>query len=214
MYFCHNQFSKKFQKASRKNKSKKKLRKIPKALEKNKRKKIKKAIPNCSIDASVCELTGKIKKNNFDPSKGGMGIRLKKAKITFQKTIITSIAKKIEPKELDIKTLNPCQSAILKLFIMLNFTDKGIVIIFPKRAPKKAMIIFEPGPAKATQIGPLFWSLKLYGLYGTGLAPPKANRPPLKTRRAKGIKIVIIGSICRKGLALNLPAYLAVKSPR
>ena len=204
----------KFQKANRKNKSRKKLRKAPSTLEKNKRKKIKKARPNCSIDANVCGLTGKMKKNSFDPSKGGMGMRLKKAKITFQKTIITIIAKNIEPKELDIKTLSPCQSAILKLLIILTLTDKGTVIIFPKKAPKKAIIMFEPGPARATQIGPLFWSLRLYGLYGTGLAPPKAKRPPLKTKSAKGIKIVIIGSIWRNGLALNLPAYLAVKSPR
>lgn len=51
--------------------------------------------PNCSNIIIVSVLIGKMEKNNFDPSSGGIGIRLKNAKKTFQNIMMINISKNI-----------------------------------------------------------------------------------------------------------------------
>ena len=58
--------------------------------------------PNCSKTALVSVLIGMMVNSNFEPSKGGIGIKLKTAKRIFQKIAITQIVKKIFAKDPDI----------------------------------------------------------------------------------------------------------------
>src|SRR3990167_1093560 len=77
----------------------------------------------------------------------------------------------------------------------------------------KAKAIFEAGPAMETFKDPHFWSLKLYGLIGTGLAQPKIT--PLGKRASKIGRITDPkGSKCFNGFRVRRPAYFAVGSPR
>lgn len=99
-------------------------------------------------------LTGKTAKSSFEPSKGGKGIRLKKARITFQKTTSIEISKKIEPIDPEIIEETAPQS--LKFLIMAILTETGIVIIFAIKAKNSAIKILDPGPPRATKAGPHF----------------------------------------------------------
>lgn len=98
---------------------------------------------------------GKNVANTFEPSRGGIGTKLK---IIKTKLIYT------------IKLTKPVK---VKLAIGKNLKNK------PKN---KAIIKFPKGPAIATLASPYFLSLKLFGLYGTGLAQPKRKGLPVKTK--------------------------------
>lgn len=72
---------------------------------------------------------------------------------------------------------------------------------------------FAKGPAAPTQAGPHRLFRKLYGLYGTGLAQPIKNGLCVIMSRA-GRRIDPKRSRCGIGFKVNLPAYLAVLSPK
>jgi len=76
-----------------------------------------------------------------------------------------------------------------------------------------AKIMFESGPAIPTQSISLRGFLNAEKFTGTGLAYPKRNLPPVEKNNNKGRTTVPIGSMCAKGLSVNLPEYLAVGSP-
>ena len=81
-------------------------------------------------------------------------MRLKKAKITFQKITSIEISKKMDPTEPDIKVETFAQ--LLKLWIISSLTEAGIVIIRAIIAKTKAIKMFDPGPPRATKAGPHF----------------------------------------------------------
>lgn len=58
----------------------------------------------------------------------------------------------------------------------------------------RAIARLTAGPTAATFASPHFWSRRLYGLYGTGLAQPK-RIPALVRKRIPGTRIEPIGSI-------------------
>jgi hypothetical protein len=60
---------------------------------------IRKMKPNCSRKAMVSTFIEKTLYKILDPSRGGIGIRLKKARRTFQMIIIIIRTKNIAPKE-------------------------------------------------------------------------------------------------------------------
>lgn len=72
---------------------------------------------------------------------------------------------------------------------------------------------FDIGPAKATFNCPYFWSMKLYGLIGTGFAQP-TKKCEFINNRNKGTKKEPTISRCLIGFSVSLPAYLAVGSPK
>ncbi len=72
---------------------------IPKKLEKMKMKNKSAIKPNCSSIIIVSVLRRRIAKISFDPSSGGMGIRLKNARNTLIIIIIEKIKKKMEEKD-------------------------------------------------------------------------------------------------------------------
>jgi len=76
-----------------------------------------------------------------------------------------------------------------------------------------ANAMLDKGPAIATFAAPNRRSLKLRGLYGTGLAYPKIN-PVLIKRRSSGRITEPNKSICFMGLRLKRPRFLAVGSPK
>src|SRR3989344_3417757 len=81
-----------------------------------------------------------------------------------------------------------------------------------KTAKTIAMKTLAAGPATATIASPHFWLVKLYGLYGTGLAAPNKNGEPVIM--SKPGKITDIrGSMCTSGLAERRPWRRAVGSP-
>ena len=125
-----------------------------KICEKAKIKIIKIIKPKRSREISMFrQLAGKIAKRIFEPSKGGMGTRLKIPKIRFIKTISVARSKNGAGK---------------------NANDALLRIINPKII---AITKLETGPAAARRAGPHFWFLKLYGLNGTGFAQPKIKPP-------------------------------------
>ena len=79
-----------------------KFKKLPKGPERKKTTNKSKTNPNCSKSTIVSDLTGIIENKILEPSKGGIGIKLKKARITFQKTIIIKNTKAIAPTEPEI----------------------------------------------------------------------------------------------------------------
>lgn len=84
------------------------------------------------------------------------------------------------------------------------------LIIKPKI---RATIKFAKGPAAATLRVPHFWSLKLKGFIGTGLAQP-TTKGLFKITKNKGKIIVPKESICLRGFNVNRPINLAVGSPK
>lgn len=73
---------------------------------------------------------------------------------------------------------------------------------------------FVAGPATETFNSPHFWSLRLYGLIGTGFAQPKIGPLPMVANKSsKGRITEPKGSKCFKGFKVNLPACFAVGSP-
>lgn len=129
-------------------------------------------------------------KSIWEPSNGGIGIKLKIAKRIFTQQI-----------KLNIK----------RRFKLNSENWKGKKRI---NNPKiKAKIMFDSGPAKATFASPYFLSLKLRGLTGTGFAQPKTTGLPVKIR-IPGKIIEPNHSRCFMGFKVSRPAFLAVKSPR
>ena len=98
---------------------------------------------------------GAIEIRSFDPSSGGIGIRLKTAKSRFICTI-----------QLE-KTSNDG----------LRKEPKNLI----RRPKNKAKIKFAIGPAKATKPISLLGFLKSKGLKGTGFAQPKTKAPLVLT---------------------------------
>jgi hypothetical protein len=131
-----------------------KLRKIPSGAE-NSTIKIKRKIkPNCSKIILVSVLIGNIEKRSLDPSSGGMGIKLKKAKRVFQNTIIIKISKKIALNEPEIT--EEIVPQLLKLVIISTLSATGSAINLAAMAKIRAINMLEAGPAKATMAGPHF----------------------------------------------------------
>lgn len=132
-----------------------------------------------------------MREKTFDPSSGGIGIRLKIAKSKFIRTIVNRI----------LGTM----VAVRKKF--------GIkIIIFKRSAAKTAIKIFVRGPARETMATSFLPSLRLNWSTGTGLAAPKITGEPDKSRR-RGSKMLIKGSIWFFGFKVSLPISLAVGSP-
>ncbi len=132
--------------------------------------------------------TGKSEKSIFDPSSGGIGIRLNTAKAMFIITTNTKLVIKVPE---------------------ILFATKILI-----KTPKiNAMRIFESGPAKATRGSATFLFRRLYGLYGTGFAQPIMNPTPEITRK-NGSKTEPNQSMCLSGFNVSLPSYCAVLSPK
>jgi len=131
-----------------------KFKKKPSGPEKRRMKTKSSIKPYCSSMIITSVLTGKTANKSFEPSNGGNGIRLKKAKITFQKIIKIEISKKIDPIDPDINAETADQ--LLKLLIIAILTDAGIAIVLAQKAKISAIKIFEPGPPSATRAGPHF----------------------------------------------------------
>lgn len=104
----------------------------------------------------VCILIGNIENKSFDPSSGGIGIRLKIARRIFQKIIMMQIAKNIEPSEPERMVVIEDQSANLTFLIISSFIATGMEINLAKMAKIIAKKRLEAGPAKATSAGPHF----------------------------------------------------------
>jgi len=129
--------------------------------------------------------SGKRLNNIFDPSSGGIGIKLKKARKILIKTAISAIW--------------------IKAYV-------GLGTILTANAITIANRILEIGPAIATNNSPHLWFFRLYGLYGTGFAHPKIKLVFIRIK-IPGTKKEPTGSRCLIGLRVNLPAYFAVTSP-
>ena len=132
--------------------------------------------------------TGRRLKRICEPSKGGTGIKLNIAKRTLMKTIPANI----EARAGDWPAMSGKNRKI--------------------KPKNKAINKFEPGPAKETFKSPHFWSLKLKGLTGTGLAQPK-RKGLLVITNSKGTRMEPIGSMWLMGFSVRRPAFLAVVSP-
>ncbi|MFH1455013.1 MAG: hypothetical protein ABIF22_01690 [bacterium] len=135
----------------------------------------------------VC--TGKNAKSIFDPSSGGIGIKLKTARLTFIRTTkLNILIRGIEEK---LKCNNP-------------------LIIRPKIIATRR---FDAGPAIDIRGSATFLFFKLCGLYGTGLAQP-IIKPACVIARARGKITEPNQSRCLRGFRVSLPSYCAVLSPK
>ncbi len=118
-----------------------------------------------------------------DPSKGGIGIRLKTAKMRLSKIPICKID-----------------------------AANGKILILRISARTTAIKIFVMGPEIPTQIMSFFGFLNLEKLTGTGFAQPKIIGE-LVRKRNNGKIIVPNKSTCLMGLRVNRPRSFAVGSP-
>ena len=132
------------------------FRKYPRGPEKIITHKIKRINPYCSIIIITSVLKLKMAKSNFEPSSGGKGIRLKKAKSTFQKIIIIRMAKNIEPNDPETAAEICSQDVDLTPIIIAAFTAVEMKIILAIIAAASAIKIFDTGPPSATIRGPHF----------------------------------------------------------
>lgn len=112
--------------------------------------------PYCSNIIITSVLTGKSVNKSLDPSNGGKGIRLKKAKITFQRIIIIKNEKNMELNEPETAADSSAQSLCATAIMMAVFTAIESVMNFAIKAAASASTIFETGPPKATRAGPHF----------------------------------------------------------
>ena len=87
--------------------------------------------------------------------------------------------------------------------------NKPLTMIPNKIATKK----FEAGPARAISGSDMLLFLKLYGLYGTGLAQPIIKPVPVRYKNS-GRTIEPNKSRCFIGFNVSLPSYCAVLSPK
>ena len=123
----------------------------------------------------------------LDPSSGGIGNKLKIARIKFMRTTIKKNSKRGE----------------LPTVTRVNLKSNVAII---------ANKMFVAGPARETSAISFLPSFKLKGSTGTGFAPPKITGDPPKIS-ISGKSIVIKGSIWRLGSRVSLPKSLAVGSP-
>lgn len=130
---------------------------------------------------------GNREKRSFEPSSGGIGIRLNTASVRLMMTMYEAISIN--------GVITPCCTNL---------------IIHPKM---RAMTRFESGPAAAIRNSPERLFLRLYGLYGTGLAQPKTN-PGVMMAIISGRMTEPKGSICLIGFKVSLPCNRAVGSPK
>lgn len=134
-----------------------------------------------AVDLTLCIRAGKSEKRIFDPSRGGIGMRLKSANKRFTKTITVAI-------EINAGADEPSTPA--------------------KRMPTpkiSAKQIFTATPAPATKSVPYFLLRRLFSLYGTGFAQP-IIKPAFKTMSKSGKITEPTMSICLSGLSESLPA--------
>ena len=134
--------------------------------------------------------SGSSRENTFEPSRGGMGIRLKIAKSKLYWTTMY----KNQPTNAGDATC-----------VALSNRKRAAAVI--------AKSTFVIGPARATRATSFLPSLRLNGSTGTGFAPPKIMGEPERIR-ARGSKIVINMSMCGRGSSVSLPASRAVGSPK
>src|SRR3989344_3566203 len=99
----------------------------------------------CKKVLAASNLAGRNVSKSQWPSRGGIGNKLNTAKNKFNITTILNNSGARDEEKTSGKNLK----------------------VRPKRTAKA---IFDAGPAMATLAGPYFLSLKLSGLYGTGLA--------------------------------------------
>lgn len=118
---------------------------------------IKKMKPNCSKIATVSIRIGITENRSLEPSRGGMGIRLKTAKRIFQKIIMARKVKKIELQEPEMASDKDSQLLSKRMLLMISaLAIIGNEIILAKIAATKAKQRLEAGPASATSAGPHF----------------------------------------------------------
>lgn len=122
---------------------------------------------------------------NFEPSRGGIGIRLRNPNaklnlITSKRTAVISGDE--EPTR------------------------------WRRMAATQARAKFVSGPASATSAISFLPSRSMRGLTGTGFAAPNTRGEP-DNIRSNGTTILIIGSMWGIGLRVSLPAMRAVGSP-
>ena len=118
-----------------------------------------------NIILSLAYLKGRKEKRIWEPSKGGIGIRL-------------NIAKRKLYIEIILKNKNK-EAGKLKNLI--------------GRAKRMPTMILIPGPAKETLSSPHLLSLRLFGLIGTGFAQPKTGPLPKVNINIKiGKSIVLV----------------------
>lgn len=132
-------------------------------------------------------------KTILDPSNGGIGIKLKKAKSTLTKIIILK----------RMYTLYKIGSAAI---------GKKAAISLDIRPNTMATKKFEAGPAKAINAPSLFGSFRLYGLKGTGFAQPNINGLFVAIK-SNGTRNEPKNSKCFIGFKVSRPISLAVLSP-
>ena len=140
---------------------------------------------------ALASFSGSKSEKIFEPSSGGIGIRLKIA----SKRLSLAIAVKTNVKKLT------------------SSVDSKFTITFRIRLARIAKTTFVRGPAKETSARSFLPSLKLNGSTGTGLAAPIIIGEP-EIRRIRGRAILIRGSICFLGSRVNRPKRRAVGSPR
>lgn len=133
-----------------------KFRKNPKGVEKMMINSSKSKKPYCSNIIITSVLTGNIAKRSLEPSKGGKGIRLKKAKITFQKITIINMEKKMELSDPETAAESSIQSLRATAIMIAVLTPVDSVKSLAIKAAPRAIAIFDPGPPKATSAGPHF----------------------------------------------------------
>jgi len=130
----------------------------------------------------------------FDPSSGGMGIRLKIARRRFKCAIVR---------------INQCTTVKVKFVAgKITFNTWNTIVA------KIAKIILVRGPESATSAISFLPSFKLNGSIGTGFAAPKTKAPLVEMYITRGKRMVIIGSMCFLGFKVSRPASLAVGSPK
>ena len=140
---------------------------------------------------ALASFSGRRRLNIFEPSNGGIGIRLKIASKRF------SLAISVKINIIELKS-----SEGWKFTIILTI-----------KLARIAKIIFVKGPDSETSAISFLPSRRLNGSTGTGFAAPIIIGEP-EIRRIKGKAILIMGSICFLGSRVSLPARRAVGSPK
>jgi hypothetical protein len=136
------------------------------------------SIPHCSRKFSMYRYRlGKNENRIFDPSSGGIGIRLNNARTKFVRKIIEAMVRK------ETGTCDPANR-----------------ISSPKMPARKILARI---PAMATINFPSRSCLKLSGLYGTGSAQPITN-PALVSIKTRGKITEPNGSRCLSGFNVSL----------
>ena len=164
----------------------------------NKRRKNIIKIPTPEIDRyAAASFWGKIRAKTLEPSRGGMGIKLKIAR----RRLICAI---FESNQNMSGRNDPAP-------VSISPPDEKVIILIKKLAIM-AIKIFVRGPDKETSAMSFRPSFRLNGSTGTGFAAPKITGEPEIIKR-RGRRTLINGSMCFLGFRVSLPASLAVGSP-